>query len=106
MNLTTRYGDVKISSVADSFESIVFNGAYTGLKAGISDKVSYKIDAMVSYGNIKYDAAKAKVNKIEQNTSIELNGIIGSSESTNSQVYVRSKYGSVNLMKTGSNDDE
>jgi len=105
-NLTSKYGDVKIVSVADNFESIVFNGAYTGLKAGISSKVSFKIDAVVSYGNIKFDAPTAKINRIEENTSTELNGLIGSSESTDSKVYVRSKYGSVTLMKTSGDDEE
>jgi len=99
LNLTTKYGDVKISNVADNFESIVFNGAYTGLKAGINSNVSYKIDAVVSYGNIKFDAPTAKINRIEQNTSTELNGVIGASEATNSKVYVRAKYGSVTLSK-------
>lgn len=99
LNLTSKYGDVKVVNVADNFESIVFNGAYTGLKAGINSNVSYKIDAVVSYGNIKFDAPTSKINRIEQNTSTELSGVIGASEATNSKVYVRAKYGSVTLMK-------
>ncbi|MGE0078269.1 MAG: hypothetical protein AB7S48_10455 [Bacteroidales bacterium] len=103
--LTTKYGGVKIGSVANDFDSIVFNGAYTGLKAGISSSASYKIDAEVAYGNLKFESSKAKVNRIEGNTNVEVNGVVGA-ESASSKVYIRSKYGSVSLVKTSSEDDE
>lgn len=100
-NLTAKYGDVKISNVADNFESITFNAAYTGLKAGISPKAVYSIDAVVSYGSIKYDAPIAKVNRIEGNTSTEMDGVIGGSENAKSKVYIRMKYGNASFTKQG-----
>ncbi|BDX39544.1 hypothetical protein CYCD_28990 [Tenuifilaceae bacterium CYCD] len=103
LNLTCKYGDVKIKSVADNFESIVFNGAYTGLKAGVSNNASYNIDAEVAYGDVKINDTKGKVSRIEGNTSTEINGVIGA-ESATSKIYVRSKYGNVTLMKTNSEE--
>lgn len=97
-NLTTKYGDVKISKVDDNFESIKFNGSYTGFKAGIDSKVSYNIDAKASYSSIKYYAPVAKVNRIEGNTSTEINGTVGEKSNPQADVYIRTKYGNVNLV--------
>lgn len=106
INLTTKYGDIKITNVADNFESIEFNGSYTGLKAGVSGKAAYSIDAVVSYGNIRFDASKSKVNRIEGNTSTQIDGVVGTSGSASAKVYIRAKYGNITLMKTGEENEE
>ncbi|MCB8964099.1 MAG: hypothetical protein H6536_03540 [Bacteroidales bacterium] len=102
-NLTTKYGDAKIIGVADGFESIVFNGAYADFDAGIGKGVSYGIDAVVAYGDMKFNSSKGRVNRIEGNTSTEVNGYVGS-ESATAKVFVRSKYGDITLIKTSGED--
>ena len=98
-NLTTRYGNVKIIDVSDSFQSIRFEGAYTGLKAGINPNVSYRIDAEAAYGSINFSADKSSVNRIEDNTTIQVSGLVGTNSRTNAEVYIRIKYGNANLNK-------
>lgn len=98
-NLTTRYGNVKIIDVSDSFQSIRFEGAYTGLKAGINPNVSYRIDAEAAYGSINFSADKSSVNRIEDNTTIQVSGLVGTNSRTNAEVYIRMKYGNANLNK-------
>lgn len=98
MMFTSKYGDIKVNEVPADFSSIEFRGDYTGFKAGISSKASYNIDARASYSSIKYYAPVSRVNRIEGNTSTEINGSVGSVENPASSVYIRTKYGNVNLM--------
>lgn len=97
-NLTTKYGDVKIKEVDDNFDNLTFNGSYTDFKAGIGSKASYNIDAKASYSSIKYYAQVTRVNRIEGNTSTEINGVVGEKTNPKAQVYIRTKYGNVNLV--------
>jgi hypothetical protein len=98
-NLIAKYGNVKMLNVSDSFQSIRFEGAYTGLKAGINPGVSYRIDAEAAYGNININAEKSAVSRIEDNTTVQVSGLVGTNSRTKAEVYVRIKYGNANLSK-------
>lgn len=92
-DLTVKYGDVKIDRIPSTFESIKFNGGYTSIYAGIDQNASYYLNADVAYGNIKYNSQN-RLNRIEGNTHIEVDGLVGSDENTKSKVNVTVKYGS------------
>lgn len=96
LSITTRYGDVKVQEVAPTLQELVYRGSYASLSAPIPASVSYQIDATASYGGLSYNS-QAKVSRIENNSKVSVNGIVGSNENTKTKVSVTVKYGSANL---------
>lgn len=97
LNLSAKYGDVKITSVDANFENINFNAAYTGLKASIPSGTSYLLKANVSYGKIDIGSFPSRLNRIEGNTSVELSGVVGESANPKARVTLNMKYGNATL---------
>jgi hypothetical protein len=96
LNVKTRYGDVRIEEVDNAFESIDFEGGYASIYAPIAESVSYSIDGEASYGGISY-GDPARVNRIESNNKLGVNGRVGSNEKSTTSVKIRVKYGSARL---------
>jgi len=98
LNIDGSYGSVNVNFVPKGFESIDINTRYTGVRVGIDPSASYKLDGRSSYGSIKVDEERLKIKKrIIENTSSEIEGIVGSDESPSSTVKVSTSYGSVRL---------
>jgi len=93
LDLTVKYGDVKVDKIPAGFESIKFNGGYSGIYLGIDPSASYYLTGDSSYGNIKYNSSN-RINRIENPTHTEVEGLIGTDETTKSKVNVTIKYGS------------
>lgn len=97
LKIISKYGSINVNEVADGFESISLDGAYTGIKVGISPKASYVIDGASSYASIKYTAPAKRLNRIEGRNSTTISGIVGAAENPRAKVYVRTRYGNVKL---------
>lgn len=96
-SLDAKYGDVKIVSVSPNFESITFDGAYTGFRTGIPSGTSYLLNANVSYGKVDLGNVPSKLNRIEGNTSLELSGVVGEWANPKAKVSINMKYGNATL---------
>ncbi|MDD2277793.1 MAG: hypothetical protein PHD06_03650 [Bacteroidales bacterium] len=96
LDIESKYGDVRIESVANNFNSISFVGSYCSIYAPIPAEVSYNINGEVSYGGISYNDP-SRVSRIDSNNKISVNGTVGLDEGANGQVKIRVKYGSANL---------
>ena len=96
LDVRTRYGDVRIEDVANTFESITFEGSYASLYAPIASSVSYQFDGEASYGGLNYNTP-ARVNRIESSNKLSVNGRVGERENPNAMVKVRVRYGSARL---------
>jgi len=93
-----KYGALTAERIASGFESLKTDTEYMGVTLGIDEDASYRLDANVSYGSVKYDESRFNNRKhIVENTSTELSGIIGNDQDPVSRVSVTSKYGSVKL---------
>jgi len=92
------YGSFSIDRIPSGFESIDVETHYMGVKLGIEESASYKLDAKVSYGSLKYneDNFKNQRRNIENNSK-EVSGVVGKAESPSAQVNVVASYGSVKL---------
>jgi hypothetical protein len=92
------YGNFTVTRIPSGFESIDVNTRYMGVNLGIDSEANYNLEAKVSYGDLRYDEDNF-VNKrrIIQNTSKEIAGVVGSSESPRANVNVSSSYGTVRL---------
>ncbi len=95
--LNNGYGDFRIGSVAANFKSIKVSSRYASIKLGIEPGASYKLDGNVRYCDLKHPSGK--LNRSKENTSYEVHGTVGGSESPKSVVTVESSYGNVSLMR-------
>jgi hypothetical protein len=92
------YGSLTIDRIPSGFESLDTDTRYMGVKMGIETGASYKLDASVSYGGLKYDENEFRnTRRIIENNSTEISGTVGKEENPFSRVNVRASYGTVRL---------
>jgi len=92
------YGSFSIEHIPAGFESIDVETHYMGVKLGIEESASYKLDAKVTYGGLKYNEENFKnQRRIVENNSNEVSGTVGKEESPSSRVNILASYGSVRL---------
>jgi hypothetical protein len=92
------YGSFSIESIPTGFESINVETRYMGVRLGIDESASYKLDARVSYGGLKYNEENFKnQRRIVENNSHEVSGTVGDNENPSSSVNINSSYGTVKL---------
>jgi hypothetical protein len=91
-----RYGDFKVGKVPASFESIKIDNQYGGVKMLIDPTASYMIDGHARYAKIVVPD-EGKLNRIEENTSSTISGLVGKDEKTKSKVTIETSYGGVKL---------
>ncbi|MGC1390564.1 MAG: hypothetical protein WA816_05965 [Bacteroidales bacterium] len=98
VNYTGSYGSFSIDRIPAGFESIDIETHYMGVKLGIEESASYKLDAKVSYGGFKYNEDTFKnQRRVVENNSTELSGTVGNEENPSSRVKVLASYGTVRL---------
>lgn len=92
------YGAFTVEEIPAGFESLETDTRYIGVKLGIDGNASYKLDAKLSYGSLKFDETNYQNQKrIVENNSNETSGIVGKDSSPKSWVKVHATYGSVRL---------
>ena len=98
LNYQGSYGSFSVESIPSGFESIDIETHYMGVRLGIDESASYKLDAKVSYGGLKFNEDNFRNQKrIIENNSSEVSGTVGKDESPSSKVDIVSSYGSVKL---------
>ena len=98
LNFEGSYGSLNVDEIPAGFESLDVDVRYSGVRLGIAESASYKLDAEASYGGIKYPEENLKFNRrIVENTSTVISGVVGKEESPNSVVKVKTSYGTVKL---------
>jgi hypothetical protein len=92
------YGSFEVENIPAGFDALETDTRYEGVKLAIAESASYRLDAKLSYGGLKYDEEKFRNQKrIVQNNSSEISGTMGDEASPASSVTVSSSYGSVRL---------
>ena len=92
------YGSFSIESIPAGFESLNVDTRYMGVRLGIDESASYKLDAKVSYGGLKYNEDNFKnQRRIVENNSNEVSGTVGNNENPSSKVNIVASYGTVKL---------
>lgn len=98
LNYSGSYGSFTVERIPAGFESIAVDTRYMGVKLGIDDGASYRLEAKVSYGGINYNQANFNnERRIDQNTSKEVSGVMGTNGSPSATVNVKASYGTVSL---------
>ena len=92
------YGSLSVEEIPAGFESLEVGVRYMGVRLGIAESASYRIEGKSSYGGIKFNEEKFKYQKqIVQNNSTEISGVIGNEASPVSTVKVSASYGTIKL---------
>jgi hypothetical protein len=98
LDYTGSYGSFSVDRVPAGFESLAVEVRYMGVRLGIEETASYRLDAKVTYGGLKYNEGNFKnERRIIENNSNEVTGIMGKEESPSAKVNVTASYGSVKL---------
>ena len=96
LSMETEYSDCIVDYMPASFKSIDISTKYGGYRIGIDDNASYQINGQSEYAKISYPDV-GKVSRINENTSMQVNGIVGNDPNPDATVNITSKYGSVKL---------
>ncbi len=92
------YGSISIDRVPAEFESIDLKTRYTGVKIGIDDAASYRLNGSASYGELKFRENNYRnIKRIVENNSTNVEGIMGNEESPESRVKINAAYGTIRL---------
>lgn len=98
LKLDGGYGAVSVEQVSAGFESVEIDTRYIGVRLGIDDNANYKLDARLSYGDLRFNEDNFRHERhIVENNSKEISGVVGKEDSPAARVYVRSSYGTVKL---------
>jgi hypothetical protein len=96
LKLDMKYTSCRINYIPSGFEKINIENKYGGIKLGIDSNASYKIDGNAEYARIHIPSG-SKVSRIEENTKLSINGLVGTDPNTSSVVKIYTKYGSIHL---------
>lgn len=92
----TKYTNATIGYMPAEFEGINIVSKYGTYKIGLDENASYNLDGEAGYSKIYYHDT-GRVSRIQENTSMKVNGTVGSSSSPTANVKVITKYGNVKL---------
>jgi len=98
LNLQNGYGDVKIGVIPAGFDSINITNKYASIKLGIAPDASYYLHGDVQYCNLRHPDSN-RLNRMKENTSYEVDGVIGNDSAPKAKVDISSRYGSISLMQ-------
>ncbi len=96
LKLDMKYTSCRINYIPSGFEKINIENRYGDIKLGIDSNASYKIDGYAEYARIRIPSG-SKVSRIEENTKLSINGLVGTDPNTSSVVKINTKYGSIHL---------
>lgn len=96
LNITNKYGDIEVDEIPAGFEEIKVYNKYGQIDLKIAKNASYQIKGEAEYAKIDIPG-KGKVNRIEENTELSIEGYVGTNANSNSKVNIDTKYGNVDL---------
>jgi hypothetical protein len=97
LKLDNGYGAIKIGDIPAGFDSIHVTNKYASVKLGIAPDASYYLHGEVQYCNLKHPDSN-RLNRMKENTSYEVDGVIGDESAPKAKVDISSRYGSISLM--------
>jgi hypothetical protein len=96
LSLINGYGNFTVETIPAGFKNIKVSSRYASVRLGIEPGASYKLDGNVRYCDLKHP--DGKLNRMREDTTYEVHGTVGSSESPTATVTIESSYGNVGLV--------
>lgn len=94
LKVESGYGGIRVSEVAPDFEFITISNSYGQISLGLED-ANYNLDASCDYCGISYPEDEFTGDRIKENHSRMVKGIIGNGEG--GKITVKSRYGEIRL---------
>ena len=98
LQVDSKYTDVMVDRINESFENIKITNSYGTYKLGIDAGASYRLNAYAKYCNISYPENNARVNRFNENNEMKVNGTIGTTDNPKAEISVTSHYGNIRLV--------
>ena len=92
LKIEAGYGSVAVSEVSADFESISVTNSYGKISLGLED--NYSVDASCEYCGISYPEDDFSGDRIKERNTKKIEGTVGSG---GGKVYIRSRYGEIDL---------
>jgi len=96
LEFDNRYGNINVDYVPAGFEKIDIENEYGNIDIRISPEASYNLKGYAKYADIDYPEGN-RLSRIKENTSLQVEGLIGNDNSTKAVVNIETRYGSVDL---------
>ena len=96
LDFDNRYGSISVDYVPEDFEKIDIENEYGNVDIRISPEASYNLKGYAKYADIDYPETN-RISRIKENTSLQVEGLVGTDSNTKSVVNIETKYGSVDL---------
>ena len=96
LDFDNRYGSINVDHVPANFEKITIENEYGNVDISIDPNASYNLKGYAKYADIDYPR-EGRVSRIKESTSLRVEGLVGTDNSTKSFVEIETKYGSVDL---------
>ncbi|MBU8891926.1 MAG: hypothetical protein KOO66_04055 [Bacteroidales bacterium] len=96
LDFDNRYGSINVDYVPEGFEEIDIENEYGNIDIGISPGASYNLKGYAKYADIDYHEPN-RISRIKENTSLQVEGLVGKDSNTKSVVKIETRYGSVDL---------
>ncbi|MCY1719065.1 hypothetical protein OU798_01840 [Prolixibacteraceae bacterium Z1-6] len=94
LKVESGYGGIKVGEIATDFEFINISNSYGQISLGLNSE-NYALDASCDYCGISYPEEDFTGDRMKENNSRTVKGIIGSGEG--GKVTIRSRYGEIKL---------
>ncbi|MFW5657955.1 MAG: DUF4097 family beta strand repeat-containing protein [Bacteroidota bacterium] len=96
IDVTLQYTDFRVDEVPAGFESIQVESSYGDIKINIEENASYHLKGYAKYAGIDHPSS-GKLSRIKENTSLSVEGWVGSMKGADSEIVINTKYGNVKL---------
>jgi len=96
-HMESKYSNARVTHIPESFEKINIESAYGRFNLGVEPGASYVIEGEAGYSKIFYPEGPGKLSRIEENTEMQVSGIVGNKTAPKAVVNIKTKYGNVDL---------
>lgn len=97
VNITTKYGNLKIGELTDNVRNVAINAAYTPIDLRYNENYAFDFDISLKYSKLHDKSGLKFLDKKENNTDGSYRGY--HKNSGQNRVFVKSEYGHLNLIK-------
>lgn len=98
--MTLTYGNVDIKALTAGFKGTDFRLTYSDVKMGVSQRLAFQLDVVLSYGDLHLGELELKnKNTIKKNTQLIMTGITENGNEQSPVIRVQGSYSSVGLKR-------
>lgn len=96
LNIINKYGDISVEHILKDFSEVSIESSYADIELGIDKNATFEIESEIKYAD--FECERINISKrIKEDNEILIKGKVGNSKTSKSKVYIKSKYGDVEI---------